>query len=240
MTPDGGDDVTAAGGSLPAALRRTVATRGRRGLTVATLLVGAAIAVAMAAGLPPQERTFAVITGTVQLIVSVAVPGYGVLLMADLRRQQASRVAPTIAAALGVAVMFGLVAAAFSAISLAAFGGDPAVGRWQHVGLLVLGSVLVQVVAQLTGTAAGALIRPPILAFLATIVVPLGLYLLLGAVPGLRPAQSWLTPYGVAQQLLSSQPPPLVWARLAVVVTLWGVLPNAYGAARLRRRRSDP
>ena len=108
-------------------------------------------------------------------------------------------------------------------------------GPWQHVGTVVAGSVLVQVVAQLVGTGLGMLVRSPVVAFVLSIVLPLGLWLGLGAAGPLRPAQGWLTPYASAQNLLSGGMTPVNWAQWMVLVLLWGVGLNAVGAVVLRR-----
>jgi hypothetical protein len=95
--------------------------------------------------------------------------------------------------------------------------------------------VLVQIVAQLVGTGLGLLLRPAVIACLATIVLPLGLWFLLGSVAVLRPAQAWLTPFATAQVLLSARMSPWGWAQWLVVALLWGAALNAVGAARLKR-----
>jgi hypothetical protein len=101
----------------------------------------------------------------------------------------------------------------------------------------VLGSVLVQVVAQLVGTGLGLLLRPVILTCLATIVIPLGLWFVLGLVPALRPAQAWLTPFPSVQHLLSGEMSPVRWAQWFVVLLIWGIGLNTIGVLRLRRAR---
>jgi len=72
-------------------------------------------------------------------------------------------------------------------------------------------------------------------AMIGTIVLPLGLWLILGAVDLVRPAQAWLTPFAAAPNLLSGQMTPLTWAQLLVIVLIWGVGLNAAGAVRTNR-----
>lgn len=91
-------------------------------------------------------------------------------------------------------------------------------------------------VAGLVGTGLGLLLRSTVVAFLATIVLPLGLFGLLGAVDALRPAQPWLTPLGSVRNLLSGDMTVLRWAQWLCVLLLWGVGLNALGAALLNRR----
>jgi hypothetical protein len=113
-------------------------------------------------------------------------------------------------------------------------------GPWDHTASVAVCSVLVQVVAQPVGTGLGLLLRPVIVACLATIVLPLGLWFVLGSVDVLRPSQAWLTPYATFQNLLSGQMSALAWAQWFVVVLLWGAALNAVGAARLKRRTARP
>jgi hypothetical protein len=75
-------------------------------------------------------------------------------------------------------------------------------GAWRHAGLIAVGGVLVQVVAGLTGTGLGLLLRPAFVACAATIVLPIGCYLALGPVGSVRP---WATQYAGVHHLLSGQ-----------------------------------
>ncbi|GAA1737580.1 hypothetical protein GCM10009681_05300 [Luedemannella helvata] len=84
------------------------------------------------------------------------------------------------------------------------------------------------------------LLRPAFLACLATVVLPLGLWFVLGSVDILRPAQGWLAPYATVRNLLSGQMDALAWAQWSVVVLLWGVTLNTVGAFQLRRRLARP
>jgi hypothetical protein len=97
-----------------------------------------------------------------------------------------------------------------------------------------VGSVLVQVVAQLVGTGLGLLLRSSVIAFLASIVLPLGLWFVLGGVDVLRPAQAF-TPYATVQNLLSGEMSAVKWAQWLIVLLIWGVGLNAAGAAWLKR-----
>lgn len=94
--------------------------------------------------------------------------------------------------------------------------------------------MVVQLTAQLVGTGLGLLVRHCVLAFGLTIVAPLGLWLLLGAVS--PAAQEWLTPFASAQHQLSGAMTGLSWAQTATVLLLWGVGLNLVGLRRLRRR----
>ncbi|MEU1879534.1 hypothetical protein ABZ470_19650 [Streptosporangium sp. NPDC020072] len=213
------------------ALRRSVGTRTRRRLVTITLLAGVAAAVGMSKA-PPAGRTFAMLTEAAQSLMSITVPFLGVLLTHDLRRTpRTARLAPTLLAATLLAAAFGVFGALTCALALILTPAVPGANPWLNVETLVLGGVLVQVVAQLTGTALGLLLRSPVVACLGTIVLPMGLWLVLRA----SPVQGWLAPYATARNLLSGQMTPLAWLQWGTVLLIWGVGLNAVGAARLRR-----
>jgi hypothetical protein len=102
--------------------------------------------------------------------------------------------------------------------------------------MVALGAVLVMVMAQVVGVGLGLLIARPWVACLATIGLPLGLWLGLGAVPALSAAQAWVVPVISAQQLLSGRMTGQTWLQLAVVLVLWGRCLYALGTWRLARR----
>lgn len=87
------------------------------------------------------------------------------------------------------------------------------------------------------GTGFGLLLRRPVLAGLATIMLPLGLWALFGAIETLRPAQAWLTPFPSVQHLLPGDMRPLRWAQWLTVLAIWGVGLNAVGLAKASRRQ---
>jgi hypothetical protein len=81
-------------------------------------------------------------------------------------------------------------------------------------------------IAQLVGTGCGLLLRRPAVAMAATIVVPMCVTALLGAIDPGGGLVRWLTPYGNAESLLAGTPT----AGFCVVVLLWCVVPNVLGA----------
>jgi hypothetical protein len=215
------------------ALRNAVASTARRWILGVTLLLGVLGAVGILLGGEPADRTFAGLCGTAQLLMSVTLPFTGVLLARDLRLSGGRRrPAPMLTAAMALAVGVGLAGDVICAIALA-FASAGA--RWEHAGLVALQSLLVQLVAQAVGTGLGLLIRPAVVACLATIVLPLGLWLILGLVPFLRPAQVWLTPFAAVQNLLAGPMSAIEWAQWLVVALLWGAGLNAVGLARGKR-----
>jgi hypothetical protein len=211
--------------------------RARRWIVAVTLLLGVVGAVAITAGTPPGERTIAAVSGPAQSLMSVAVPLLGVLATVGLRRPARSAdVLSAIARALVLALLIGAIGVLVCAAVTVVAPSTAAGGRWTNAGVVVLGSLLVQGVAQLVGTGMGLLIRRPILAYGATIALPLGLWRLLEAVAALRPAQPWLTPFPSVQHLLSGEMNPIRWAQWLTVLAIWGVGLNALGVARASRR----
>jgi hypothetical protein len=210
-----------------------VRTRRRRSLVALTLLVGALAAVLVVTETPADERTLAAVSGPVQLLMSVTVPFLGVLLVQDLARPSSRpALASSILAALVVAALVAVSGIALCSLVTAGTDSQAPDGRWQHAGTVVLGSLLVQLLAQLQGTALGMLVRRRALACLLTIVLPLGLWLVLGAVDVLRPAQAWLTPFSAASNLLAGEMSPVRWAQWLVVAAIWGVGLNVLGMLR--------
>ncbi|MBG6066775.1 hypothetical protein [Micromonospora ureilytica] len=219
------------------ALRRSLGTPARRWLLVGTLVAGLLAAVASVAAATPADRTFAELSDTVQSLMSVATPLFGILLVRDLRRASVRvPVLPTVLAVVLPAVVVGVVGVLICAATLALTPADVADEPWRFAGTVAVGSVLVHIVAGLVGTGLGLLLRSVVVAFLATIVLPLGLFALLGAVDALRPTQPWLTPLGSVRNLLSGEMSALRWAQWLCVLLIWGVGLNAVGAAVLRRR----
>ncbi|MBM0276706.1 hypothetical protein [Micromonospora tarensis] len=216
------------------ALRRPLGTRARRWLLAGTLLAGLLAAVALTAAAAPADRTFAALSDLVQSLMSVVTPLFGILLVRDPRRAADQvRVLPTVLAVGVPAVVIGVVGVLVCAATLALAPADIADDAWRYAGTIAVGSVLVQIVAGLVGTGLGLLLRPAVVAFLATIVLPLGLFALLS---GVESAQPWLTPYGSARNLLSGDMSLPRWVQWLSVLALWGVGLNAVGAAVLRRR----
>ncbi|MFG3554432.1 hypothetical protein ACGGAQ_08590 [Micromonospora sp. NPDC047557] len=225
-------------GTTRDALRRSLGTRARRWLLAGTVLAGLLTAVALVATAAPADRTFVDLSGAVQSLMSVATPLFGILLVRDPRRASAS-VVSTVPGVLLPAAVIGVSGAVVCAATLALSPADGADDPWRHVGTVAVGGVLVQIVAGLVGTGLGLLLRSRVVAFLATIVLPLGLFGLLEAVDALRPAQPWLTPLGSVRHLLSGEMSVLRWAQWLCVLLIWGVGLNALGAAVRGRPEGD-
>jgi hypothetical protein len=162
-----------------------------------------------------------------------------VLLTSKLHRaRHRNSLRPALFAATALALVVAVSGVLLSVVAVAVAPSTAQAGTWQHFGLIVTGSIVVQVIAQLVGTGLGLLLRSPVVACIASIVLPLGLWLVLGSTDTLRPAQDWLTPFAGVARLTAGQLSALGWVQSLVVFLIWAVGLNAVGAARLRARRS--
>lgn len=234
--PDGPAPTQQAEGSLPE-LRRALTTRPAKVILTLTLLLGLLAAAALVASLPPADRTLAAVSTPVQSMMSVTAPFLGVLLTSPLRHtQDPTTVRPKLLAAVRLAVVIALFGLAVSAIAIVAASSAASPGTWHNSGAVVLGCIIVQIIAQLVGTGLGMLIRRPVVAGIATIVLPLGVWAILGATEATSPAQDWLTPFAGVGRLTAGAMTAVNWVQSLVVFLIWAVGLNALGAARLPRR----
>jgi hypothetical protein len=227
--------------SGPALARRAVGTPIRRVLLAVALAVAVLAAAVLTTSLPATGRTFVSLSASVQSLLSIFVPFFAVLLASDLRRSRRPghpiRPRPIWIAAGLLALGFGLVGIAVSATATALGPDSTGIDRWASWPLIVFGSLVLQLIAAGVGTAAGLLLRPVWLADLATVVVPLGCYLVLGTTATLRLVREWTTPFAAVQRLFTGQLTLLGWLQWAVVAAFWVVAANA--VALLVRGRRD-
>ena len=139
-----------------------------------------------------------------------------------------------------VAAVYGLVISAVAVAIVVGAGSTAAEpDPWRSVGLVLMGSLIMQLLAASVGTGFGLLLQPPIVAELATIVVPLSCWLLLGLTPVLIQIREWTTPFAAVQHLFTGQLSALNWLQWLVVIAIWGVGLNAIGSIRLQPRKGD-
>jgi ABC-2 type transport system permease protein len=104
-----------------------------------------------------------------------------------------------IAAKLLASVIIAVAGAAYgvliSVLGTSAAAPAAAEGRWDAIGMIILGSVLVQLIAQLSGGGWALLLGSSAVAITADVVVPLGLWIVTSAVPGPQGTQDWLAPF---------------------------------------------
>ena len=228
-------------------LRKSVRTRARSWLLIATGIVGLLSAGLVAFTGPAEDHTFSVISFYTQSAISLPLPLVSVLLMTqDFGRRVSS---PTSGSGLsrGATIVAKLLASMIIAVAGEAYGvllsvlatsaATPGAGegRWNATGIIILGSVLVQLIAQLSGAGWGLLLGSSPLAIVADVIVPLGFWIITGAVPGLQGVQEWLTPFASVRNLLSGQMGVAQWAQVGVVVLVWVVALNVAGILRVHR-----
>ena len=228
-------------------LRKSVSTRVCRWLLIASGVVGVLSAGLVAFTGPADDHTFATISFYTQSAISLPLPFVSVLLMTQdfgLRPRSptsTSGVSPSslITAKLLASMIIAVTAASggvlISVLATSAAARAPGDGRWEATGMIILGSVLVQLIAQLIGAGWGLLLASSALAIAADVVVPLGLWIVTGAVPGLQGIQAWLTPFASVRNLLSGHMGAQQWAQVAIIVLLWVVTLNAAGILRVQR-----
>ena len=159
-----------------------------------------------------QDHTFAVISFYTQSAISLPLPFVSVLLMTQEFGRQA------IPAKLLASVIVAVTGAGYGVLIslLATSAAVPASdeGRWDAMGMIILGSVRQQLIAQLSGRLAwGLLLRSSALAIVADVVVPLGLWIISGAIPALQGVQAWLAPFASVRNLLSGHMDAERWAQ---------------------------
>ena len=230
-----------------AELRKSAATPARRWLLLVSGVVGL-----LSAGLVTflgsvQDHTFSVISFYTQSAISLPLPFVSILLITqDFGHRMpttpaSGRPRDVIIAAKLLASMIIAIAAATYGVLISLLGtatAEPAAeeGRWDAIGVIILGSVLVQLIAQLCGAGWGLLLGSTAIAITADVVVPLGLWIVTGAIPGLQDIQQWLAPFASAQHLLSGHMDAQRWAQVGVIVLVWVIALNVAGIRRVRRR----
>ena len=228
-------------------LRRTVGSRARRWLLIASGVVGLLTAGLVAFAGPARDHTFAVISFYTQSAISLPLPFVSVLIMTQEFGRLAGSTTPTSASSRDATITAKLLASALIAVVGASYGVlisvlatcaaalPPDQERWDAAGLIILGSVLVQMIAQLSGAGWGLLLGSSVLAIAADVVVPLGLWIVAGAVPGGHGVQAWLAPFASVRNMLSGHMDTQRWAQVGVIVLVWVIALNVAGMSRVRR-----
>jgi ABC-2 type transport system permease protein len=150
-------------------LRTSAGSRARRWLLIASGVVGLLAAGLVAFTGPARDHTFAVISFYTQSAISLPLPLVSVLIMTQEFGRRAWSTTPTSASSRDATITAKLLASALIAVAGASYGvlisvlatsaaAPPAAQeRWDAVGLIILGSVLVQLIAQLSGAGWGLL-----------------------------------------------------------------------------------
>lgn len=216
-----------------------------RWLIIASAAVGLMVAVIV--GLTAEGLTFSLASFYVQSTISLPLPFVSILLITrDFDRRALSQTylpivaaSRMVAAKLVASMIIALTAASYGivlSVLVTNFAPAAAAEPWHGIGMIMIGSALVQLIAQLTGAGFGLLLRSNLAAMVADVAVPLGLWLVSGDVIGLRDLQVWLTPFAVVQKPLSGQMDAQDWAHVGTVAFVWVVGLNAAGMLRLIAR----
>jgi hypothetical protein len=223
-------------------LGKVASARAGRWLIIASAAVGLMVAVIV--GLTAEGLTFSLASFYVQSTISLPLPFVSILLITrDFDRRALSQTympirsaSRMVAAKLVASMIIALIAASYGivlSVLVTNFAPTAAEEPWHGVGIIMIGSALVQLIAQLTGAGCGLLLGSNLAAMVADVAVPLGLWLVSGAVTGLRGVQVWLTPFAVVEKLLSGQMDAQDWAQVGIVAFVWIVGLNAAGILRL-------
>jgi hypothetical protein len=228
-------------------LRRSAGSRARRWLLIASAVVALLTAGLVAFTSPAQDHTFAVISFYTQSAISLPLPLVSVLIMTQEFGRRPWSTTPTSASSRDATITAKLLASALIAVAGASYGvlisvlATSAVAppadqeQWDAVGLIIFGSVLVQLIAQLSGAGWGLLLGSSVLAVAADVVVPLGLWIVTGAVPEVHGVQAWLAPFASVRNVLSGAMDAQRWAQVSIIVLVWVIALNAAGIFRVHR-----
>jgi hypothetical protein len=203
-----------------------------RSLRLPVMIISGVTLIAAAAATLGGGSGFAASSSIAQSVISIGVPFVTGVLGARCRGRAPLEVARLLPVVLGYAVIMAVAGVVITVVVTAATGGS-----WELAGAAILGSVVAQAVASLIGLGLGTLIGRPVIAALATIILPLGLLLLLGLIA--PAAQPWLTPFPNASRWWSGTMAVDGLPPFLVMVLLWCVALNAAGWIVQSRRPSE-
>jgi ABC-2 type transport system permease protein len=228
-------------------LRKSSDTRAGRWLIAVIAFVAIAGVVLLLAFGKAGNKNFDDFAYTAQLPMGLLLPVLGSLAMTGEWSQRSAlttfalvpnRARVLLAKLLGllslalVLVVASLVAAALATLIGSAGGGS----HWGGVLAIIARCGLFECLAVLIGAAFGlALLNAPA-AIVAFFLLPTLLTGLVSLIAALRGPVMWLNLVANISHLLGDDLTAGVWGRMAVSVAVWGVLPLAFGVARVQRR----
>jgi ABC-2 type transport system permease protein len=228
-------------------LRKSVDTRAGRWLLAGVAAVGIALtAVAVLAG-KAGDHTFADCAGDIQGAMTILAPVLGILLVTSEWSQRTALQTFALVPRRGRVVSAKLLAGAVLSQAVALFGlvlsllattvaSHPVSGSWHHVGIVVFGSFLVQLLAILSGMAFGLLLLSSAAAIVVNFLVPTAWTIISSNVHALHGVRSWLDISRPSSELLSGTMNGQHWAQLGVATLIWVVALLVAGGIRLRRK----
>ncbi|HEX8630627.1 MAG TPA: ABC transporter permease [Catenuloplanes sp.] len=216
-------------------------------LLIIGLTAAATVAILLLAG-EPAEQTFADFFGFGLLPASVLLPVLGILSMTSEWSQRTALTTFALVPARGRVLVAKVAAAVLVAIAVtavtlgtAAIGNLIAIamdgnGAWKIEAVTVGQAALGQVIYVLMGSAFGALLLNSPLAIVLYFALPTVWTFLGELVKWLRTAAQWLDINTTALVLENPGVTGGQWARLAVSVAFWVLLPLALGTVRVLRK----
>ncbi|MEU5720771.1 ABC transporter permease [Micromonospora sp. NPDC047738] len=229
-------------------LRKLADTRAGYWLLITIGLVAAGIVTVQLFVLDDEQQNFADFFVPSLLPVGLLLPVLGILsitaewsqrtalttftLVPRRERVVFAKLAAMVLAALG-SVLVSLAVAAVATLLARATGGA---GAWSFDGSMLLHAAVLQVVSVLMGAGFGLLLLNTPLAIVTYLLLPTLWTILGGMISALRGPARWLDTGVTMEPLLGPDVTAGQWARLAVSLLVWMVLPLAAGLVRTLRR----
>ncbi|MEU5553939.1 MULTISPECIES: ABC transporter permease [unclassified Micromonospora] len=229
-------------------LRKLVDTRAGRWLLITIALIAALIATIQLVYAEDAEQTFVDFFIPSLLPIGLLLPVLGILSITSEWSQRTALTTFALVPRRGRVIIAKLVAVVLAAlasvvVSLAvaavanliadATGGA---GTWRIEGALVLHAVVFQVSCVLMGAAFGLLFLHTPLAIVSYLVLPNVWMILGGLIRPLNRSAEWLDTGRTMGPLFTPEVTAGQWARLAVSLLVWLVLPMVVGLVRTTRR----
>jgi ABC-2 type transport system permease protein len=229
-------------------LRKTVDTRAGRWLLAGVAAIGIAMTVVATLAGKAQDHTFHQSAASIEGGMAVLLPVVSILLVTSEWSQHTALQTFVLTPRRGRVIAAKLVAGAVLAIAVALVGvllaalatqladPHPAAGVWRQAGVVVVASVIVQLLSQLSGMGFGLLLLNSPAAIVANFVIPIAWAAAAGGISALHGMQSWLDPAKATENLLGGHMDARRWGQVGVVFLVWVVALIAAGLIRLRRK----
>lgn len=233
-------------------LRKVFDTRAGRGLAIAALILGVAVAVAHVVVQPGTsidqadpvqaigQATGFLLSFAVLLSVTSEFSQRTALATFALVPDRARVVRAKLVAGLGLAAATAVLTVGLSMVAMLLRDATGGAGTGVAAPFGELGRMLAyHVLLALMGAGFGLLIRRTAPALAATLLLPTAWDLLVGIAPGLGDAQRWLDINTAFGPLVEGGMDATAWARVATSAALWSLIPLLVGLRLLRTAEID-